>query len=191
MGIKKGDKQAKSFETRKLIVSTANKLFLEKGFKNTTSALIAQAAEISPGLFYFYFKDKTSLFTNWLNSLLETCHDYLYNQFKLKDYNVETTLIAANIIEKLSETIFSSPAFFEDGDAGFKNMINMFLSKLEHIFISSCFDASINLPTPELSAYLIINLIRDYSKQIKNSHLNKESLLHKYALLITTLIETK
>ena len=36
----------------------------------------------------FYFKDKTSLFTNWLNSLLETCHDYLYNQFKLKDYNV-------------------------------------------------------------------------------------------------------
>jgi AcrR family transcriptional regulator len=60
MGInerKARDKQ----EMRKLILSTAMKLFLEEGFRNASIRRIADKIEYSPATIYLYFKDKDEI----------------------------------------------------------------------------------------------------------------------------------
>ena len=45
-----------------LILNAARKIFLEKGYDNTSIRNIAEAIEYSPGTIYFYFKDKAEIF---------------------------------------------------------------------------------------------------------------------------------
>ncbi len=60
MGIKER-KELEKQEMRKLILDTAMKLFLEKGFENITLRHIAEKIEYSPATIYLYFKDKDEL----------------------------------------------------------------------------------------------------------------------------------
>ncbi|MEP7259412.1 MAG: TetR/AcrR family transcriptional regulator [Flavitalea sp.] len=47
---------------RTLILDAARKIFLEKGYEQTSIRTIAEAIEYSPGTIYLYFKDKDMLF---------------------------------------------------------------------------------------------------------------------------------
>ncbi|GAB4209010.1 MAG: TetR/AcrR family transcriptional regulator [Roseiflexaceae bacterium] len=49
-------------ERRRQILEAALKVFSTKGFQKATNKDIAEAAGISPGLIYWYFKDKQDLF---------------------------------------------------------------------------------------------------------------------------------
>lgn len=49
-------------ERRQEIVETALALFSEKGYENTTIQDISDRMQVSPGLFYRYFKSKTEIF---------------------------------------------------------------------------------------------------------------------------------
>lgn len=60
MGIKER-KELEKQEMRKLILDTAMKLFLEKGFENITIRHIAEKIEYSPATIYLYFKDKDEI----------------------------------------------------------------------------------------------------------------------------------
>ena len=60
MGIKER-KELEKQEMRKLILDTAMKLFLEKGFENITLRHIAEKIEYSPATIYLYFKDKDEI----------------------------------------------------------------------------------------------------------------------------------
>ncbi|VVB84302.1 WHG domain protein [uncultured archaeon] len=60
MGIKER-KELEKKEMRKLILDTAMKLFLEKGFENITLRNIAEKIEYSPATIYLYFKDKDEI----------------------------------------------------------------------------------------------------------------------------------
>jgi AcrR family transcriptional regulator len=60
MGIKER-KELEKQEMRKLILDTAMKLFLEKGFENITLRHIAKKIEYSPATIYLYFKDKDEI----------------------------------------------------------------------------------------------------------------------------------
>ncbi len=60
MGIKER-KELEKQEMRRLILDTAMKLFLEKGFENITIRHIAEKIEYSPGTIYLYFKDKDEI----------------------------------------------------------------------------------------------------------------------------------
>ncbi len=60
MGIKER-KELEKQEMRKLILDTAMKLFLEKGFENITIRQIAEKIEYSPATIYLYFKDKDEI----------------------------------------------------------------------------------------------------------------------------------
>jgi AcrR family transcriptional regulator len=61
MGVAERKLRAKE-EMRHLILETARKLFLEKGFEHTSLRNIAEAIEYSPATIYLYFKDKNELF---------------------------------------------------------------------------------------------------------------------------------
>lgn len=51
-----------SEERRQRIIQSAFKVFSEKGFRGATNKLIAREAGITPGLIYWYFKNKEDLF---------------------------------------------------------------------------------------------------------------------------------
>lgn len=65
-------KQKRSIEIKNKIKRTAQELFSEKGYHNTSSNDIVKAAGVSIGAFYSYFKDKKALF-------IEILHDYNQN----------------------------------------------------------------------------------------------------------------
>ncbi len=65
-------KQKRSIEIKKKIKATAQELFSEKGYYNTSSNEIVKIAGVSIGAFYSYFNDKKALF-------IEILHEYNQN----------------------------------------------------------------------------------------------------------------
>ena len=65
-------KQKRSADMKKKIKVTAQELFSEKGYYNTSSNEIVRAAGSSIGAFYSYFSDKKALF-------IEILHEYNQN----------------------------------------------------------------------------------------------------------------
>jgi AcrR family transcriptional regulator len=55
-------KQEEKQEMTKRILNGARKVFLEKGYEQTSMRNIASEINYSPGLLYFYFKDKGEIF---------------------------------------------------------------------------------------------------------------------------------
>lgn len=55
-------KQEEKQEMHKLILNGARKIFLEKGYEQTSMRNIANEINYSPGSIYFYFKDKSEIF---------------------------------------------------------------------------------------------------------------------------------
>ena len=62
--------QTDTTEKKQLIIDTAKKLFLEKGFANTSLNLIIKSAGISKGLIYYHFENKDELGIKVLESVL-------------------------------------------------------------------------------------------------------------------------
>ncbi|MFC1513714.1 TetR/AcrR family transcriptional regulator [candidate division KSB1 bacterium] len=57
-------------EKRSLILDTAYKLFIEKGYKSVTTREIAKFAGVSKGVLYHYFESKEDLFFHTISELL-------------------------------------------------------------------------------------------------------------------------
>jgi AcrR family transcriptional regulator len=55
-------KQKEKQEMHRRILDGARKVFLEKGYEQTSMRNIAAEISYSPGLIYFYFKDKSEIF---------------------------------------------------------------------------------------------------------------------------------
>jgi AcrR family transcriptional regulator len=55
-------KQEEKQEMHKRILNGARKIFLEKGYEQTSMRNIANEINYSPGSIYFYFKDKSEIF---------------------------------------------------------------------------------------------------------------------------------
>ena len=57
-----GRKQEEKLEMHKRILNGARKIFLEKGYEQTSMRTIASEIDYSPGIIYFHFKDKSEIF---------------------------------------------------------------------------------------------------------------------------------
>lgn len=62
-------KTQRGFETLEKICSSAEELFSQKGYYNTSITDITSQAEIAPGTFYIYFNDKKSVFQYLIHDL--------------------------------------------------------------------------------------------------------------------------
>ncbi len=54
-------KEREKSEMRELVLQTALKLFIDKGFENVSIRKIADAIDYSPGTIYLYYKDKDEI----------------------------------------------------------------------------------------------------------------------------------
>lgn len=61
----------KDEDRRQQILDAAQKVFAAKGFDGASIKDLAKAAKISPGLLYWYFKDKTDLLVSLLTERIE------------------------------------------------------------------------------------------------------------------------
>jgi AcrR family transcriptional regulator len=76
MGISERKEREKE-EMKKLIIDTANRLFVEQGFEKTSMRSIAEAMEYSPATIYLYFKDKSELFDAIHRQAFQVFFEYL------------------------------------------------------------------------------------------------------------------
>ena len=72
-------KQEEKQEMHKRILNGARKVFLEKGYEQTSMRNIANEINYSPGSLYFYFKDKSEIF----HELHREGFQLLLNQLKV------------------------------------------------------------------------------------------------------------
>ncbi len=61
----------KEADRRQQILDAAQKVFAKKGFEGASIKDLAKAARISPGLLYWYFKDKAHIFVTLLSERIE------------------------------------------------------------------------------------------------------------------------
>lgn len=186
----KNPTQLRAINTRKVIIDAAQKLFFKNGYKKTNTILIAKEAGTSVGIVYKYFLDKKELLEIWFNDLLEKYDQYLYNQLKLLDYEVELPLIVSNIIDKLSNSFFSSSITRESGKYLNETLRN-FYEKAEKIFIKCCYDSEIFLKTQNETAHVILQILIAYNLDLQsNTALNREHLKSKYITAICSLMNS-
>lgn len=92
----------RSAETKEKILKSAEVLFKEQGFENTSVDSIVKKAGISKGSFYLHFNSKDEIVTHFINAVINKIDidlDSIVNSTK-EDSSVTTTLL--KILEKVS-----------------------------------------------------------------------------------------
>lgn len=176
----KNDKEGK--ENR--LLNTAYKLFTEKGIKNTSIQEIVDMANVAKGTFYLYFKDKyelrdilivkksQKLFSDALKSLKKNyisnfSDSIIYIVNYVIDELTKNPLLVRFIAKDLSWGIFNKV---------FTEIYNKTAPKDESVydlFIAGIKENNIKLKNPEVTLYMIIELV---SSTCFNSILYKEPL---------------
>jgi AcrR family transcriptional regulator len=67
-----GLRERKKRRTRETIVAVATRLFVEQGYERTTTAQIADAAEVSQSTFFTYFRTKADVVFSLYDALIES-----------------------------------------------------------------------------------------------------------------------
>ncbi len=93
--------QKRSIEKRNRIIQKGFELMCEKGYYNTATPDIAEAAEVSTGIIYQYFNDKKDIFIEgvkqYANKILYPMINILENE-KIESNNLD--VVFNNIIDK-------------------------------------------------------------------------------------------
>jgi AcrR family transcriptional regulator len=80
-------------ERRQLIVEAAMPLFARKGFSGTTTKEIAEAAQVSEGLLFKYFANKTALY----DAIIDYCREEPSRFTELEDLPPSTATLAETV----------------------------------------------------------------------------------------------
>lgn len=97
-------------ETRSVILAKARELFLARGYHKTTMRGIAEAAGISTGPLYFYFRNKTEVF---FYICIES-FDYLISEFgKIGTREEHAAVRLRDIYYAYKEFYYKEPQQFE------------------------------------------------------------------------------
>ncbi len=72
---KLGLRERKKLRTRETIVAVATGLFVEQGYEATTTAQIAEAAEVSSSTFFKYFPTKADVVFSLFDAVIESAEE--------------------------------------------------------------------------------------------------------------------
>lgn len=154
-------------EKEKKLLDSALKLFIEKGIKKTSIADIAKNAGIAKGTFYLYFKDKYEL-QNIL--LAKTSHELFSKAQKasekenLERLDDKIIFMIDYIIDELKNDLNIIKFIEKNLSLGlYGKKINNLLDNnelgIKELFIQEVSRRNINLKNPEITLFMIIELV--------------------------------
>jgi len=98
----------KSGDNRSLLITAAYKLLAQQGYKATTVKEIARVADVSPGLFHYYFDSKEQLL---LEVIREASDQYKRTMAQLRDEVPRQNLTEA-ALARTKERVAREPEWF-------------------------------------------------------------------------------
>ena len=163
-------KKEKDPEKELRLLQSAFKLFTEKGIKDTSIQEIVDNSNVAKGTFYLYFKDKyelrdvliakesAKLFSDAISELRKTYISNLGDQIVyiinyILDVLSKNTLLLKFISKNLSLGIYNksiSKIYQETVDSE-SNIYTLFMKGIQ--------EQNINLKNPEVTLYMIIELV--------------------------------
>lgn len=177
-------KKEKDSDKETRLLNSGFKLFTHKGFKETSIQEIVDDAKVAKGTFYTYFKDKfelrnvliarksNKLFSDALKELNKTDIKKLDDQvIFVIDYIIDVLdknqILLQFIAKNLSWGIYTKTIneLYQNNETKENSIYKLFLAGIE--------EQHINLPNPEVTLYMIIELV---SSTCFNSILYKEPL---------------
>lgn len=159
--------EEKKYEKENRILSSAYKLFTEKGINNTSIQDIVDDAGIAKGTFYLYFKDKYSLqetlVTKKSANLFKEAINSLNNNY-IENFEDQIIYIINYVIDKLVEDSTLVNFISKDLSLGFYNdrltkLLNSNEIGIYDYFMKTIKDKKIDIKNPEITLFMIVELV--------------------------------
>lgn len=145
-------KGAVADETKSLLLSAAQAIFLESGFKDATLRQICQKAHVTTGALYCFYKDKNALFEELLSPFVEKLFRMITDHFQEEeDSYVKDDAASDDFIAR----------FIDFRDAN-KAVCDIFLANPEHPYCIEAYEKLVALFTGQTIALL---------KRVDNVHI--------------------
>lgn len=90
--------QKRSIEKKEGIIDAATKIFMERGYLNTSTAEIAKAAGISTGSFYAYYQDKKDILIACLYRFGDTLTSQICEKISTISYDDDISITIRNVL---------------------------------------------------------------------------------------------
>lgn len=179
--IKKRKKEEKKQEKKQKLLESSFNLFTKKGIKNTSVQEITENAGTAKGTFYLYFKDKyeveNQLIARKSKQLFEKAVNALKKQ-TITNFEDEIIFVINYVIDELNKNRLLLKFISKNLSFG---LYNEKVSKitmdnalgLKELFIEGIKKNNVNLKNPEVTLYMIIELV---SSTCFNSIINRQPL---------------
>ena len=179
--IKKGKTEEKKEEKKQKLLESSFNLFTKKGIKNTSVQEITENAGTAKGTFYLYFQDKyeveNQLIIRKSKQLFEKAVKEL-NKETITNFEDEIIFVINYVIDELNKNKLLLKFISKNLSFG---LYNEKVSKitmdnalgLKELFIEGIHKNNINLKNPEVTLYMIIELV---SSTCFNSIINRQPL---------------
>jgi AcrR family transcriptional regulator len=113
-------------QKEKLILDSAIKLFIEKGYQATKMDEVAKSAKISKGLTYFYYKNKEDLYMAVTRKAFDGLKDVFREVYRTKNKNGMELLV--DLVQKYVDFSQRNRMFYE-AILNFMGMLNLYNDK--------------------------------------------------------------
>ena len=179
--IKRRKKEEKKKEKKQKLLESSFILFTKKGIKNTSVQEITENAGTAKGTFYLYFKDKyeveNQLIIRKSKQLFEKAVNALKKQ-TITNFEDEIIFVINYVIDELNKNRLLLKFISKNLSFG---LYNEKVSKitmdnalgLKELFIEGIKKNNVNLKNPEVTLYMIIELV---SSTCFNSIINRQPL---------------
>lgn len=132
-------RQQQKQETRKLIRDTAKKMFVEQGFKGTTSRDVAKIAGVASGTVFAHFPNKKAILADILFEDIEEVVGRAMGSLPKGTALKQLLYIAKSLYgyyaqhPELSRVLLQYSMDLDSFETRFKNQINQFVEAVSHI----------------------------------------------------------
>ena len=179
--IKRRKKEEKKKKKKQKLLESSFNLFTKKGIKNTSVQEITENAGTAKGTFYLYFKDKyeveNQLIIRKSKQLFEKAVNALKKQ-TITNFEDEIIFVINYVIDELNKNRLLLKFISKNLSFG---LYNEKVSKitmdnalgLKELFIEGIKKNNVNLKNPEVTLYMIIELV---SSTCFNSIINRQPL---------------
>lgn len=181
---------------KKNIICTATKVFAARGYHNTTVKDVVEAADISVGTFYFYFKNKEDLFEKLYDEVTDELYEMLCNSLGNINNEIDTGFSKAiafflGAIEAnqpltkimLIESVGLNPEF----EAIRASVTSKFTNYAAGYFEKLKENSMISIPDVQISATAFIGTIYNVIMEWLQSGTKRKLTDYSYALTIYNL----